>query len=206
MASLNDWTNATQPHTDAPTLEFVTLPDLSDPSSSALSVHYGLALIKGKRFEWALQKMTELGVTHITPLITERSEVKLSGVRLDKKMTQRRNELIAALKQSHRVYLPHLSPPQSLSDWLAEITKTCQQRWILCPHSTAKLDPLTTLREPHTPLAIASGPEGGFSPHEIDSAQALGFTPLRLGPRVLRAETAPLVALTLAQSHAEAWC
>ncbi|MEJ2670072.1 MAG: RsmE family RNA methyltransferase [Gammaproteobacteria bacterium] len=165
-----------------------------------LIIHYGLALIKGERFEWALQKMTELGVTHITPLITERSEVKLSGTRLEKKTSPWHHELIAALEQSQRDHLPHLFPPTPYETWLQTVTQQCDQRWILNPHDTRKHDDFSMNTRPST-LAIASGPEGGFSDHEVETAMTSGFDALQLGPRILRAETAPLVAITLAQWH-----
>jgi 16S rRNA (uracil1498-N3)-methyltransferase len=190
-----------------------------------LQVHYGIALIKGERFDWALQKMTELGVTQITPLICDHGEVKLAGERLQKKMSQWEAILIAAAEQCHFNWLPTLNSPAPVSAWCESIntylnssaensTITTQalsnvrvaptiKKWILCPTDTSEspanaIGRHTTNTTPFQ-LAVCSGPEGGFSKEEISAAQAAGFESLTLGPRVLRAETAPVVALSLGQ-------
>lgn len=183
---------------------------LTKPTQSApplLSVSYGIALIKGERFEWALQKMTELGVSQITPLICQHGEVKLNSERLDKKMNQWQAILIAAAEQCHLNWLPTLNDPMTFTDWCAQTGEAnskniTQKKWILSPVPQG-IAPLAATMAPSndpqpTQLIICSGPEGGFSPDELASAQAAQFEALTLGPRILRAETAPIAALTLA--------
>lgn len=190
----------------------VTAPQKSEPI--ALTVHYGLALIKGERFDWALQKMTELGVTAITPLLCEHGEVKLAGERLTKKMNHWRAILIAAAEQCHLNWLPILHPPSTVADWCqtqaastaADGSDTSSpeascKKWILSPPRNAEDAAAPTHWAGSAPgprqLAICSGPEGGFATQELQAASNAGFECLTLGPRVLRAETAPLVALGL---------
>jgi 16S rRNA (uracil1498-N3)-methyltransferase len=175
-----------------------------------LEASYGLALIKGDRFDWALQKMTELGVAEITPLLCQHGEVTLTGKRLEKKMAQWHSILIAAAEQCHLNWLPSLNTPQTVSDWLQAATTKTDLQWILSPrpvseqnNSTRDLashttDQVEAHKSPKT-IAICSGPEGGFSETEIKTALASGFTPITFGPRVLRAETAPMAALSVSQ-------
>lgn len=161
-----------------------------------LQVHYGIALIKGERFDWALQKMTEMGVTEITPLICQHGEVKLSGERLAKKVAQWQAILIAAAEQCHLNWLPTLNMPTPITEWYTQLGKAPDKKWILSPLPISESTSNAT-DAPPSQLTICSGPEGGFSPEELTGAQQAGFESLTLGPRILRAETAPIAALTL---------
>ncbi len=158
-----------------------------------LVVHLGLGITRGERMEYSLQKSVELGVSQITPLFTARTMVRLSGKRLQHRMARWREILIAACEQSGRRLLPVLHPCQSLRDWLR------------IPHPfPLMLDPrgekpLSALGTPEGAITLLSGPEGGLSPEEQHQAKQARFVPVRLGPRILRAETAPLAALTLVQ-------
>ncbi len=143
--------------------------------------------------DWALQKAVELGVTAITPIFSQRSDVKLKGDRLEKKQQHWHKIVIAACEQCGQNWLPSILPPEGLDDWLDEPRQG--KRWILDGTGSRPEQDDT----PPSQLTLAVGPEGGFSPDEIRLAHSHNFHSIRLGPRVLRTETAPIAALTLAQ-------
>jgi 16S rRNA (uracil1498-N3)-methyltransferase len=133
-----------------------------------------------------------LGVSEITPLVSERCEVRLKDERADKRLAHWRQVAISACEQCGRSSVPVIHPPQSLNDWVAG--SEAELKLVLHPVA----QPLLSHARP-TSLAFLIGPEGGLSDGEIDQAKASGFHAARLGPRVLRTETAPVVALAVAQ-------
>ena len=159
---------------------------------SALQIHLGQGLSRGERMDWAIQKATELGVAEITPLFTERCEVRLNDERMQKRLEHWQQIAISACEQCGRSKVPVIYAPQSVKDWQA----TVQADLKLVLHPVAQ--PLTEHTTPST-LAFLIGPEGGLSDAEVAQAAEYGFQPARLGPRVLRTETAPIVALSVAQ-------
>jgi len=162
-------------------------------SESPLRSTLAVGISRGDRFDFALQKATELGVHCIVPLFCERSEVKLTGDRLDKKMDAWKKIIIGACEQSGRVKLPDLSASHSFVDYAASEKSALK---LVLHHRADKK--LSALPKPDS-VAVLIGPEGGLSETEIQLAQQQGFQALRLGPRVLRTETAPLAALTTLQ-------
>jgi len=158
---------------------------------SRLQIHLGQGLSRGERMDWAIQKATELGAAQITPIISERCEVRLKEERADKRLSHWRQIAISACEQCGRSVIPIIHPPQLLSDWL-----TIDTDLKLVLHPVA--EPLASHPAPAT-LAFLIGPEGGLSDAEVERARVAGFQSARLGPRVLRTETAPVVALTVAQ-------
>ncbi len=160
---------------------------------SPLRVHLGQAISRGERMDWAIQKAVELGVSEITPLFTERCEVKLQGERADKRQAHWRQVAVSACEQSGRSVIPAVHAPTSLQDWLADTQ--ADLRLVLHHRTEAQL---ASLARPES-LALLIGPEGGLSAEEIHHAQGAGFLPCRFGSRVLRTETAPVVALSVAQ-------
>lgn len=162
-------------------------------AESPLRVHLGQAMSRGDRMDWAIQKAVELGVNQITPLVTERCEVKLQGERADKRQAHWQQVAISACEQCGRSVVPTVHPPTTLDTWLADLRANLK---LVLHHRTEQ--PLTSLAKP-TSLGLLIGPEGGLSSDEIARAEASGFAPVRLGPRVLRTETAPVVAMSLAQ-------
>lgn len=160
---------------------------------SPLQLELAIGVSRGERMDWVLQKATELGVTRITPLLTERTEVKLSGERQDKKVQHWQHILISACEQCQRNILPLLSEPRDLDDWLAQVG--AQHKFVLHHRDSSGLPDDTTV----VSVALLIGPEGGLSDHEIERARIKGFAPLTLGPRVLRTETAPIAAISLVQ-------
>lgn len=165
----------------------------AEDRQSPLRLELAIGLSKGERMDWILQKATELGVTRVTPLHTERSEIKLSGERLSKKMEHWEQILISACEQCQRNILPALAAPMALSNWLAQCH--AQRKFVMHHRSGQGLAETDAVTE----AALVIGPEGGLSEWEIDQALASGCQPLTLGPRVLRTETAPLAAISLVQ-------
>lgn len=160
---------------------------------SPLSLELAIGVSRGERMDWVLQKATELGVTRITPLFTERTEVKLKGERLEKKLDHWRQVIVSACEQCQRNRPPQLAEPVSLDNWLAG--DKVGRRFVL-HHRDSKGLPA---KEALTHVSLLVGPEGGLSDEEIERARAAGCEPLTLGPRVLRTETAPVAAISLAQ-------
>jgi len=161
---------------------------------SPLITELAIGISRGDRFDWVLQKATELGVTRIAPLFTERTEVKLQGERLQKRQQQWQKIVIGACEQCQRNRLPDLAAAQTIDDYLQRVTSDVK---LLLHHRADQ-----GLRNTPVPksAALLIGPEGGLSEREINTAEQYGFTALRLGPRVLRTETAPIAALTVLQS------
>ncbi|MGL4318490.1 MAG: 16S rRNA (uracil(1498)-N(3))-methyltransferase [Pseudomonas sp.] len=161
-------------------------------TESPLQVHLGQGLSRGERMDWAIQKATELGASEISPIVSERCEVRLKDERADKRLAHWRQVAISACEQCGRSVLPVIHPPVQLADWL----KQTEAELKLVLHPVA--EPLESHAKPST-LAFLIGPEGGLSEGEVEQAKAAGFHAARLGPRVLRTETAPVVALSVAQ-------
>lgn len=162
-------------------------------AESPLSIHLGQAMSRGERMDWAIQKAVELGVSQITPLFSERCEVRLQGERADKRQQHWQQIAISACEQCGRSRVPQVHAPVALADWLATLEADLK---LVLHHRTDR--DLCNLPTPGT-LALLIGPEGGLSRDEIGQAETSGFTAARFGPRVLRTETAPIVALSVAQ-------
>ncbi|ONM43408.1 16S rRNA (uracil(1498)-N(3))-methyltransferase [Halopseudomonas pachastrellae] len=160
---------------------------------SPLHTHLGQALSRGERMDWAIQKAVELGVSEITPLFTERCEVKLQGERADKRQAHWQQIAVSACEQCGRSSVPVIHPPMALHDWLSALQVDVR----LVLHHRTEQD-LQSLPAPES-AALLIGPEGGLSAGEIAQAEQAGFHAARFGPRVLRTETAPVVALTMLQ-------
>lgn len=155
------------------------------------AVHLAVGIPANERMDWLVEKATELGAASIQPLIAQRSVVRLSQERGAKRQAHWQGVAIAACEQCGRNRVPPVHEPVELAAWLraGHVPST---RWVL------SLDPDASEPAPDTgtdPWTVLSGPEGGLAPEEEAAARAAGFRPLSLGPRVLRAETAPLVAL-----------
>lgn len=163
-------------------------------NESPLRILLAQGIARRERMDFALQKAVELGVAVIQPLFCQRTEVKLSGERLSKRLEHWRGVMISACEQSGRATLPRLDEPADLPDWLGE--PPAGSRLVLRPEARMTLPGLP--RDERACLLI--GPEGGLQDREIDIALAAGFTPVRLGPRVLRTETAGPAALAVLQT------
>ena len=173
-------------------------------NESPLRIHLGQAVSRGKRMDFALQKAVELGATQITPLITEFCGVKLGEERWDKKQLHWNGIVVSACEQCQRNRIPIVHPASSIASWLPLTSSThpSSVRLILDPQAKTSLAQLCdTRRGKERPLIyLATGSEGGFSPQELQLARSHGFQSVSLGPRVLRTETAAMVALTILQA------
>jgi 16S rRNA (uracil1498-N3)-methyltransferase len=175
----------------------VRIGEPSEPEAPApLRITLALGISKGERMDLSLQKAVELGVWALQPLFTERSVVRLRDDRLGKRMQHWQGVVISACEQSGRRRLPALAEPHRLTDWLAQ---TASGDGLLLDHRSER--PLTALPPPAgNGLTLLVGPEGGLAPQERAMAGARGFVGVRLGPRVMRTETAPLAAIAAIQS------
>lgn len=160
----------------------------------SISIHLGIGISKGERMDFAIQKSVELGVTAITPLITERCVVRLNAERMEKRLAHWRNIIIAACEQSGRRRLPELSTTTSLGCWLEQ---SGDNHGLLLDHRSIKT--FTDIQPPDQDIKLLIGPEGGISETERMLAISNGFKGVRMGPRILRTETAPLAAITAIQ-------
>jgi len=160
-------------------------------SESPLTITLAQGIARGEKMDLILQKATELGVSRIAPVVTERTEVRLDAERADKRSAHWRGVLASACEQSGRVRLPELAPPRALGDFLASEKSTL--KLVLDPAAS------TTLAQaqpaPDASICLLVGPEGGLSERDLAAARAAGFTGLKLGPRILRTETAALAAI-----------
>lgn len=160
-------------------------------------VHLAIGMPANERMDWLVEKATELGAASIQPLVGERSVLRLNGERATKKQAHWQGIAVAACEQCGRNRVPPVRTIQALQafpTWLDETWPS--QRFVLSLQADSQ--PLTQLAVRHnaSPVLLLSGPEGGLSPTEEAAARVAGFTPVSLGPRTLRAETAPLAMLT----------
>ncbi len=187
-----DW-SATLEHCHRRTCRARVIELLSDEQPARLSVHLGIGVSRGERMDLVVQKAVELGVTAITPLQATRSVVQLDSDRASKRLQHWRGVLISACEQSGRSRLPVLHPIGDVSLWVK-----AQSAGLLLDHRATSS--LTELEAPNRDIALLVGPEGGLSDAERELAVSEGFTSVRLGPRILRTETAPLAALAAIQT------
>ena len=157
------------------------------------SVHLALGMPANERMDWLLEKATELGMAGLQPLQAERSVLRLSGERAEKKRTHWQGIAVAACEQSGRNRVPTVQPVRSVAEWLRGDLPAQRLLLSLAPDSVPLAQQITRLDS--NPVVLLSGPEGGLSPAEEQAARAAGFAPISLGTRTLRAETAPLAAL-----------
>jgi 16S rRNA (uracil1498-N3)-methyltransferase len=159
------------------------------------AMHLAVGMPANERMDWLVEKATELGVASIQPLVAQRSVVRLAGERAARRQAPWQAIDIGACEQCGRNRLPVIHEPMDVATWLqspAAAAGGAAVRWVLSLDADAGESPPDA---GDAPWLLLSGPEGGLAPQEEDAARAAGFTPLSLGPRVLRAETAPLVAL-----------
>lgn len=176
---------------------------------SHLAIALAVCLIKRDRMDWLLQKATELGVTEISLLLSERTDYPARTDHMAKKWQRWRQVVVSACEQCGRTRPPSIQAPLRLASWLTTVTS--DKRYILQPsndkeHSGPRKHNRDRQwqydgRNPPSSLVLLIGPEGGFTEAEQRSAADYQFSPLALGPRILRAETAPLVALAIMQRY-----
>lgn len=172
---------------------------LGEPAQVTAESPLKITLVQGvsrsERMDWTLQKATELGVAAIAPVLTARSVVRLDEQQALKKQAHWRGIVIGACEQCGRAKIPAVAAPTVLRDYLANVRKD-GLRLVLSPSAPGSLAGLTSMP---SKAELLIGPEGGLDDDELHAAQKAGFMPVRLGPRVLRTETAAVVALSVLQ-------
>ena len=162
---------------------------------SPLAITLAQCLSSSDRMDITLQKSTELGVSRIIPIASERSVARLSCERADRRVAHWRNVLVAACEQCGRNRVPEIDAITDFADFLG-VSGGEEIRLLLAPDASRDLRDL----EPSRAVMLLVGPEGGLAPEERQRAEARGFVPIRFGPRVLRTETAPLAAIAAMQA------
>lgn len=164
-------------------------------TESPLKITLVQGVSRSERMDWTLQKATELGVAAVAPVLTARSVVRLDEKQAVKKQAHWRGIVIGACEQSGRARIPAVSAPTTLREYFANVRKD-GLRLVLSPSAPASLVGLSSMP---SKVELLIGPEGGLEDDELHAAQKCGFMPVRLGPRVLRTETAAVVALSVLQ-------
>ncbi|HSE11495.1 MAG TPA: 16S rRNA (uracil(1498)-N(3))-methyltransferase [Rudaea sp.] len=164
---------------------------------SPLRLTLAQGIARGEKMDWILQKATELGVARIVPIVTERTEVKLDEERAERRVLHWTQVIAGACEQSGRTRLPQLDAPQRLDRWLSALDHDAALRLALIPGGDVGARDLPAM--PHGAL-LCVGPEGGFSDNDTALLKHSGFRALRLGPRILRTETAGTAALAALQA------
>jgi 16S rRNA (uracil1498-N3)-methyltransferase len=170
---------------------------------SPLHIVLAQAMSSSEKMDWVVQKATELGVTEIQPLQTRRSVTKLSAERAEKRTEHWHGVAIAACEQCGRNVLPKVHAPLEFSAWLAQMQAASNgsdargSKLILMPQGATALH---ALPKPQGTVTLLIGPEGGFTEDEEQMAQHAGFTPIILGRRILRTETAAVAGIAALQT------
>ena len=172
------------------------------PEQLALSVCLLPALIKGERFEWLIQKATELGVDRVTPLVTHHTVVKAASAGKAERWRRIAQE---AAKQCGRLRVPRLDAPRPFGEAIEELSTAAHA---VMPTLAVTTVPLRNIvqqvmdrggRPADRPMAVLIGPEGDFSPEEVALAERFGARPVSLGPLTLRSETAAVAVISMLQ-------
>jgi 16S rRNA (uracil1498-N3)-methyltransferase len=156
------------------------------------AVTLALGMPANERMDTLVEKASELGVAAIQPLVCARSVLRLAGERAEKKVAHWRGVAVAASEQSGRTRVPAIAPVRPLDEWLGALPQADAMPRLLLGFADTRALPSPAA---HAALLALSGPEGGLSPAEEAAARARGFVAVSLGPRVLRADTAPLALL-----------
>jgi 16S rRNA (uracil1498-N3)-methyltransferase len=177
-------------------IELKTISESSTESPLQTILLQGIS--RGDRMDHSIQKAVELGVSAIQPLFTERCEVKLKGDKLEKRRQQWQSIVINACEQSGRTLVPEIMPLQSLTAWLENQTEK-PFGLVLDPYANQTIAELPK-PDNQEQIYILIGPEGGLSNSEVEQAVAKGFNSVKLGPRILRTETAGPAVIAILQT------
>jgi 16S rRNA (uracil1498-N3)-methyltransferase len=175
---------------------------LLPPEPATLPITLAQCISTADKMDWTIEKAVELGATRIVPLMSARSVVRLDARRSASREAHWGRIIIAAAAQSGRCRLPTLAPVTPIIDWLASESLADGRGWLLDPVAAASLAGAVRAAPPDCHHRLLCGPEAGFSPEELAAANAQGWTGVRMGPRVLRTETAGLAAISIIQSQA----
>jgi 16S rRNA (uracil1498-N3)-methyltransferase len=167
------------------------------PKKPNCHLHLAQVISRGDRMDYSIQKATELGVHEITPIISERCGVQLSKERQANRMEHWQGVIESAVQQCGRIDLPLLHKPMNLEAWLNEK----KEGLYLAALVSSKENPIKNIQQAPPRITVLIGPEGGFSLQEEQMMKEKGLLAWQIGPRVLRTETAAVVALTLLQHY-----
>ncbi|WP_411832766.1 16S rRNA (uracil(1498)-N(3))-methyltransferase [Pseudoxanthomonas mexicana] len=167
-------------------------------NESPLRITLVQGIARGEKMDLILQKATELGVAAIVPVNAERTEVKLDADRMAKRLVHWRSVVVAACEQSGRAVVPEVAAPVALAQLATQLAPG-DMRLTLDPRGERALSELE--HRDGGGITLAIGPEGGWSPRDRELLAQAGFAGLRLGPRILRTETAGLAAIAVLQSR-----
>lgn len=165
---------------------------------SPLSLTLAQGISRGERMDWIIQKATELGASRIVPVFTKRSVVRLDDKQAERKLQHWRAIAVSACEQCGRNRLPDVAPPVDFFDVLPAGLSPGETRLLLSPTGDLRIDDLEDVGKG---ITVLIGPEGGLEDVEQEAAVAAGFQAVRMGPRVLRTETAAIAALTIIQRY-----
>ena len=176
-------------------IESVSKPQTESPLN--LTLVQGIS--KGDRMDYSIQKSVELGVTSIQPILTERCDVKLPPEKFEKRQQQWQAIAINACEQSGRTVVPRILPIQTYAEWLAQKFPPPLFGLVLDPYAKQTLKTLE-YQTFSPPIHLLIGPEGGLTDTEVQHATQVGLTPITLGPRILRTETAGPAVIAILQT------
>lgn len=168
-----------------------------ESSESPLRIVLAQAMSSSEKMDWVIQKATELGVTEIQPVQTQRSVAKLTEARAAKRLAHWHGIAIAASEQCGRNVLPQIHGPIDVASWLEQARTLAGSKFVLQPEGSTALHKQPA---PQGSVTLLIGPEGGFSEDEAKMAHIAGFVPIRLGKRVLRTETAAMAGIAALQT------
>lgn len=173
----------------------------TDPTHRSAPIVLGQTLIKGDKMDWVIQKATELGVAAIAPIQSAHSVIKLNPDRLEHQRSRWERIARDAAQQSERWTIPTIADPVSLAEICRQYASAPLKSILMERSSGPSLATVSLPPESQDPIVVLVGPEGGWTQDEQRLAQEQGFLSLTLGPRILRAETAAIAALSILQSR-----
>jgi 16S rRNA (uracil1498-N3)-methyltransferase len=173
--------------------------DVTSPSPPTVSITLGQGLPKAEKFDWVIQKTTELGVSDIVPLITERVIPTISKPQMARKVERWQKLAREACKQCGRATMPHLSLPTPVDAFFASCQSADLKLVLWEGEETRLLRGILAACGPVASVAVVVGPEGGLTAQEVACGEVYGFVATGLGKRILRTETAGVVAVALLQ-------
>ncbi len=188
-------------HVTSQTLDCRIIDRQTEPARKSSPIVLGQSLIKGDKMDWVIQKATELGVAAVAPIHSTHSVIKPHPERLEHQRSRWERIARDAAQQSERWTIPTIADPIDLAGICRQYASASLKGILVERSNGPSLGATPLLPDHHRPIVLLVGPEGGWAPEEQRLAQEQGFLPLALGPRILRAETAAIAAVSILQSR-----
>jgi len=188
-------------HLTAQVIESRIIDRQTEPARTTSPIVIGQALIKGDKMDWVIQKATELGVAAIVPIDSTHSVIKPNPERLEHQRSRWERIARDAAQQSERWTIPTIADPIDLVELCRQYASAPLKGMLVERSSGSSLATMPLPQDRQHPIVLLIGPEGGWAPDEQRLALEQAFLPLTLGPRILRAETAAIAALSILQSR-----